>query len=140
MKVQPLEEVEDAVLPLDSKIGRIDDLLKEKLEKAVHKHTSKVLLHDIAKIACEHSSIDLAYAASHLPLNVRPVLYENLPDQEAKIKFIINTDNDTRLALFRILDNHALKQLFERVPTDEAVWLLEDMSERRFRRLMGLID
>src|SRR5437867_408455 len=29
----------------------IDDLLKEKLEKAFHKQTSKVRLHDIAKIA-----------------------------------------------------------------------------------------
>jgi magnesium transporter len=146
MKIRPLEEVEEIRLPQDescpveSKTSQMDDLLKEKLEKAVHKQTSKVLLHDIAKIAAEHSSIDLAYAASHLPPNVRPVLYENLPDLEAKIKFIVNTDSDTRLALFRILDDLALKKLFERVPTDEAVWLIEDMPERRFRRLMELID
>lgn len=124
----------------ESKIGRIDDLLKEKLEKAFHKATSKVRLHDIAKIACEHSPIDLAYAASHLPPNVRPVLYENLPNREAKIKFLVNTDSDTRIALFRELDDLELKKIFDRVPTDEAVWLVEDMSERRFRRLMELID
>jgi len=136
-----LEEIEDKLSPsMESKTGRIDDLLKEKLEKAVHKQTSKVLLHDIAKIACEHSPIDLAYAVSHLPPNVRPVLYENLPTRDAKIKFIVNTDSDTRLALFRELDDVELKKLFDRVPTDEAVWLIEDMPERRFRRLMELID
>ena len=125
---------------LESKTGRIDDLLKEKLEKAFHKQTSKVRLHDIAKIACEHSPIDLAYAASHLPHNVRPVLYENLPNRDAKIKFLVNTDGDTRLTLFRELDDIELKKIFERVPTDEAVWLVEDMPERRFWRLMELID
>jgi magnesium transporter len=124
----------------ESQTGRIDDLLKEKLEKAFHKQTSKVRLHDIAKIACEHSPIDLAYAASHLPPNVRPVLYENLPNRDDKIKFLINTDSDTRLALFRQLDDLELKKIFERMPTDEAVWVVDDMPERRFRRLMDLID
>jgi magnesium transporter len=124
----------------ESKTGRIDALLKEKLEKAVHKQTSKVRLHDIAKIACEHTPIDLAYAASHLPPHVRPVLYENLPNRDAKVKFIINTDSDTRLALFRSLDDGELKYLFERVPVDEAVWITDDMSERKFRRLLDQID
>jgi magnesium transporter len=124
----------------ESQVGRIDDLLKEKLEKAFHKQTSKVRLHDIAKIACEHSPIDLAYAASHLPPNVRPVLYENLPSRDDKIKFLINTDSDTRLALFRALDDLELKKIFERMPTDEAVWVVDDMPERRFRRVMDLID
>ncbi|PIS03239.1 MAG: magnesium transporter [Chlamydiae bacterium CG10_big_fil_rev_8_21_14_0_10_42_34] len=124
----------------ESQTGRIDDLLKEKLEKAFHKQTSKVRLHDIAKIACEHSPIDLAYAASHLPPNVRPVLYENLPNRDDKVKFIVNTDSDTRLALFRQLGDIELKKLFERMPVDEAVWLVDDMPERKFRRLMDLID
>lgn len=124
----------------ESKTGQIDDLLKEKLERAVHKQTSKVRLHDIAKIACEHSPIDLAYAASHLPPHVSPVLYENLPNRDAKIKFLVNTDSDTRLALFRQLDDLELKKVFERMPTDEAVWVVEDMPERRFRRLMEVID
>jgi magnesium transporter len=123
-----------------SQTGQIDDLLKEKLEKAFHKQTSKVRLHDIAKIACEHSPIDLAYASSHLPPNVRPVLYENLPNRDAKIKFVVNTDSETRLSLFRQLDDLELKKIFDRMPTDEAVWLLEDMPERRFRRLMEQID
>ncbi|MBI3508169.1 MAG: magnesium transporter [Chlamydiia bacterium] len=119
---------------------QIDDLLKEKLEAAFHKPTSKVRLHDIAKIACEHSPIDLAYAASHLPPNVRPVLYENLPNRDDKIKFIIHTDSDTRLALFRQLDDSELKKIFDRMPIDEAVWVAEDMPERRLRRVMELID
>jgi magnesium transporter len=144
MEIHTHEEIDEKIPQsghlLESQTGRIDDLLKEKLEKAFHKQTSKVRLHDIAKIACEHSPIDLAYAASHLPPNGRPVLYENLPNREAKIKFIVNTDSDTRLTLFRQLDDIELKKIFERVPTDEAVWLIEDMPERRFRRLMELID
>lgn len=137
-----MEDIDDKNDPqeAESQIGRIDDLLKEKLEKAFHKQTSKVRLHDIAKIACEHSPIDLAYAASHLPPNVRPVLYENLPNRDDKIKFLINTDSDTRLTLFRQLDDIELKKTFERMPLDEAVWLVDDMPERRFRRLMELID
>ena len=137
------KETEEKTYPqgnLESKTGHLDDLLKEKLEKAYHKQTSKVRLHDLAKIACEHSPIDLAYAASHLPPNVRPVLYENLPNREARIKFIINTDSDTRLILFRYLNDVELKNLFEKMPTDEAVWTIEDMPERRFRRLMEQID
>lgn len=124
----------------ESQVGRIDDLLKEKLEKAFHKQTSKVRLHDIAKISCEHSPIDLAYAASHLPPNVRPVIYENLPHWDDKIKFLVNTDSDTRLAIFRQLDEIELKKIFDRMPTDEAVWVVDDMPERRFRRVMDLID
>ena len=134
------EDIEDGAKPLESQTGRIDDLLKEKLERAYHKQTSKVRLHDIAKIACEHSPIDLAYAASHLPHNVRPVLFENLPNRDSKIKFLVATDSDTRLTLFRQLDDVELKKIFERMPTDEAVWIVDDMSERRFRRLMEVID
>lgn len=136
-------ETEEKIYPqgnLESETGHLDDLLKEKLEKAFHKQTSKVRLHDLAKIACEHSPIDLAYAASHLPPNVRPVLYDNLPNREAKIKFIVNTDSDTRIVLFRYLNDLELKKLFEKMPTDEAVFTIEDMSERRFRRLMEQID
>ena len=134
------EEIEEGVSPAESRTGQIDDLLKEKLERSFHKQTSKVRLHDIAKIACEHSAIDLAYAASCLPPNVRPVLFENLPDRDAKIKFLINTDSETRLVLFRHLDDLEMKKIFERMPTNEAVWIVEDMPERRFRRLMDLID
>lgn len=124
----------------DSQTGRIDDLLKEKIEKAFHKQTSKFRLHDIAKIACEHSPIDLAYGASHLPPNVRPILYENLPNREDKISFIIHTDSETRLSLFRQLDDMELKKVFDRMPIDEAAWVVDDMPERRFRKVMEMID
>jgi len=134
------QEPEQELDTTESKTRQIDELLKEKLEKAVHKQTSKVRLHDIAKIACEHTPIDLAYAASHLPPNVRPVLYENLPGRDAKIKFILNTDSDTRFTLFRQFDDTELKNLFERLPTNDAVWLIDDLPERRYRRLMDLLD
>lgn len=125
---------------MESKTSRLDDLLKEKLEKAFHTKTSQIMLHDIAKIAIDHSPIDLAYAAAHLPLHVRPILYDNLPDRDAKIKFIINTTSDTRLFLFRYMSEIELKKLFDKMPADEAVSILDDMSQRRFRRVMELIN
>lgn len=134
------EDIIEDTLSKETTVGFIDDLLKEKLERAFHKQTSKVCLHDIAKIACEHSPIDLAYAVSHLPPNVCPILYENLPNQESKVKFIVNTDSGTRLNLFRHLDEKEMKKIFNAMATDDAVWVVEDMPERRFRRLMELID
>src|SRR5690348_924646 len=86
-----IEEVGHAYGTLmDSKTSQLDDILKEKLENAFHKQTSKVVLQDIAKIASEHSPIDLAYAASRLPPNIRPAIYENLDRLEGKIAFLIN--------------------------------------------------
>lgn len=143
MEVSGAEETEEKIYSQgkpESKTDQLDNLLQERLENAFHKQTSKVRLHDIAKIACEHSPIDLAHAASHLPPNVRPVLYENLPNRDAKIKFVINTDSDTRLALFRHLSDQELKKLFDKMPIDDAAWVMEDMPERRFRRLMEQID
>ncbi len=125
---------------IDSKTSHLDDILCEKLEKAFHKHTSRVILHDIAKIASEHSPIDLAYAASRLPPNVRPVLFENLNNLDSKIEFLINTDSSTRAAVFRELSDRDTKKLIEKMPPDEAVAVLEDVSERRFRRVMELLD
>lgn len=124
----------------DPKTSKLDDILKEKLEKAYHRQTSNVSFHNISRIASEHSPIDLAYAVCSLPPYVRPVLYDNLPDLDAKLLFIINTDTSTRIKIFRYMKDREMKKLFERMPTDEAVWISEDMSERRFRRIMDLID
>ncbi len=119
---------------------KIDDILKEKLERAFHKKTSQVKLHDIAKIATQHSAIDLAYAAAHLPFYARAILYDNLQTTDAKINFIINTTSETRLVIFRYMSEKEVKKLFEKMPTDKAVFILDDMSERRFKRVMELID
>lgn len=125
---------------MDSKTGQLDDVLNEKLEQAFHKQTSQVLLHDVAKIASEHDPIDLAYAVTRLPPSARVVVYENLPDLNAKIIFMINTSSTTRAAIFRQIDDLEIKSLIERMPPDEAVWLLDDMSDRRLKRVLDLLD
>ncbi len=127
-------------LDIVSKTSELDDILTEKLEQAFHKDTSKVILHEVAKIASEHSPIDLAYAASRLPSNVRPVIYENIADLEGKSDFMINTESGTRAAVFRHISDEEAKKLLEHMPPDDAVSVLEDVSERRFRRLIDLID
>lgn len=125
---------------LDSTTSQLDDALNEKLEKAFHKQTSQVLLHDIAKIASEYDPIDLAYAVTRLPATVRIIVYDNLPDLNAKIIFMLNTGSNTRSAIFRQIDDHEIKRLIEKMPPDEAVWVLDDMSDRRLKKVLDLLD
>ena len=121
---------------MDSKTSQLDDVLNEKLESAFHQQTSQFLLHDVVKIASEHEPIDLAYAVTRLPLYARVVVYENLPDLNAKIIFMINTGSNTRAAMFRQIDDNEIKSLLENMPLDEAVWMLDDMSDRRMKRVL----
>ncbi len=138
------KEAEETLHPagslVDSKTCQLDDILSEKLAAAFHNQTSMVVLHDVAKIASEHSPIDLAYAAPRLPSSARPVLYENLADIEAKIEFMVNTDSSTRAAVFRHLSDLEVKWLIEKMSPDEAVKVLEDIVERRFRRLIDMLE
>lgn len=125
---------------MDSRTSMLDDILTEKLEKAFHKPTSMVLVHDVAKIASEYEPIDLAYACIRLPPTARHVVYDNLPDLHAKVIFMINTDSATRAAIFRACDDREIKRLIDHMPLDEAVWLLDDMSDRRLRRVLELLE
>jgi magnesium transporter len=125
---------------MDSKISYLDDVLNEKLERAFHQQTSQVILHDVAKIASEHDPIDLAYAVTRLPPSARIVVYDNLPDLQAKIIFMTNTGNSTRVAIFRQIDDHEIKRLIESMPPDEVVWMLDDLSDRRLKRIFEKLD
>lgn len=126
--------------PLDTRTTQIDDILSAKLEQAFHKMTSHVLIHDLAKIASEHDPIDLAHAATRLPPTERPILYENLPDMNAKVIFMIHAKRSTHVAIFRHIDDKEIVSLIGRVPPDDAVSLLEDLSDRRFKRIMELLE
>ena len=125
---------------MDSKTSHLDDVLNEKLSSAFHKQTSQVLFHDVAKIASEYDPIDLAYAVTRLPPSARIVVYDNLPDLNAKIIFMINTGSSTRSAIFRQIDDNEIRRLIEKMPPDEAVWILDDMSDRRLKRVLDLLD
>ncbi len=131
-----VDETPSSNNPMESKTRQLDDILSDKLERAFNKQTSKFVPHDLAKIACEHSPIDLAYAASRLPPNVRPVLYENLGKLDDKIAFMINTDSNTRSAVFRHITDGDIQSLIESMAPDDAVATLEDLSDRRFRKVV----
>ena len=137
-----IEDVEEqpSYYLMDSKTSRLDDVLKEKLERAFHKQTSQLLLHDVAKIASEHDPIDLAYAVTRLPSSARIVVYENLPDLEAKVIFMINTTKSTLTVILRLLQDQEIKELLETMPPDEAVALLDDMSDRHLKRVLDLLE
>jgi len=126
--------------PMDSKMSQLDDVLNEKLENVFHKQTAQVMIHDVAKIASEYDPIDLAYAVSRLPPSARIVVYDNLPDLNAKIIFMINTGSKTRNSVFRQIDDNEIKLLIEKMPPDDAVWILDDMSDRRLKRILELLD
>jgi magnesium transporter len=126
--------------PLEFRTSQIEDVLNEKLEQAFNKTTAQVILHEVAKIAIEHDPIDLAHAVTRLPTSARVILYDNLPDMQAKIIFMINTGNNTRSAIFKQLDDQEIKRLIEGMPTDEAVWVLDDLSDRRLKRILDLLD
>jgi len=134
------EETIESSGPLDSKTAQLSDLLEEQLEEAFHKQTSTLVLHDIAKIVSEHSPIDLAYVARRLPSSDRSVLYDNLFDLADKSAFLIHTDSQTRVAIFRQMPDVAVKRVVESMPPDEAFYVLEDLPERRFRRVLDLLD
>ena len=118
----------------------IDDILQESLENAINKETSKIRLQCIAKIACDHCPIDLAIAASCLPSSARPLLYDNLPHIEAKCSFLMNTDKSTRVHVFRFLKDLEFKILLEKMAPDDAMEVMEDLSDRRHKRMLTLID
>ena len=125
---------------MESKTSQLDDALSAELETAFHETTFDVRLKDVARIASSYNAIDLAYAASHLPPHARFVLYNNLPDLDKKIVFMINTDNATRWAVLRHFSDEEIKTLIEKMPTDEAVWILDDLPERKYRRVLELLD
>lgn len=126
--------------PLEFRSSQIEDVLNEKLENAFHKQTSQIILHDIAKIASEHDPIDLAHAVTRLPPSARIIVYDNLPDMNAKIIFMIHTGNNTRSAIFKQIDDQQIIKLIEGMPADEAVWVLDDLSDRRLKRILDLLD
>ncbi len=126
--------------PLDFKTHQLDELLAEHIDKAFHKQTSQICLKHLAKIAEEHSPVDLAHAASRLPSSLRPLLFEHFTTLERKIQFIINTDSSTRVAVFRYISDFEAKNLFEEAATDEVVDMLDDLSERRYRRIIDMLD
>ncbi len=125
---------------LDSPTSQINDLLDQKLEAAFHMPTSQVILHDLAKIAIEHDPIDLAYAVTRLPLSVRHVVYDNLPDLEAKVIFIINVSTNSRIAIFRKTSDNEIVKLVDKMAPDDAVYVLEDLTDRRCRRVLDLVE
>jgi magnesium transporter len=125
---------------MDSRTSHLDDELSARLEEAFHKTTFNVHLQDVARIASDYNPIDLAYAASRLPPSARYVLFENLPSLQAKVAFVINTDSASRWAIFRYTDEKEIADLIANMPSDEAVWVLDDIPDRRYRKVLELLS
>lgn len=124
----------------DFQTSHLDDTLEEKLEGAFDKDTSEIVIHEVGKIGSEYDPVDLAHTVSRLPPHARVIVYDNLPDVNAKIIFMINTGANTRAAIFHQLNDNEIKELLEKMAPDEAVWMLDDMSDRRMRRVLDTLD
>jgi magnesium transporter len=124
----------------DSKPVSLDDLLLEKLEMALDKPTQAVVVHDVAKIAADHSAVDLAFAASRLPPYARAVLFQNFTSIKEQINFLINTDSSTRILVFREITDEEIVKVIGQMPPDEAVEVLEDLSDRRCRKVIENLE
>lgn len=133
------EEKSGPLLSLDFQTSYLDDSLEEKLERAFFSSTQP-MLHDVAKIGKESDPVDLAHIVARLPSYARVILYDNLPDLDAKIIFMISASSNTRTAIFRQLQDNEIKEVLEKMPPDEAVWMLDDMSDRRMKRVLELLD
>ncbi len=121
---------------LSTPTAYIMDTLDELFEVALEQQVPQILLHDVAKIASEYDPIDLAHAVTRLPRSARAVVYENLPDLNAKIIFMINTGSNTRAAIFRQISDKEIVTLLEGMPPDEAAALLDDMSDRQLKGIL----
>lgn len=130
----------DVNLVYESKTHALDDLLIDRLEQALHKSTQAVIERDVAKIAEEYSAEDLAFAASKLPPYARALLFQNFSCLEEKIKFLINTDSSTRIAVLREISEEEIVPIIAQMPPDEAVEVLEDLSERRYRKVLAGLE
>lgn len=125
---------------MDSKTSHLDDELCFKLEEAFDTLTAGEHSQDLTSIVSVYNPIDLAYAVSCLPSDSRSILYKNLDSIASKIAFIINTDSASRWAIFRNLSDGEICALIEQMPPDEAIWVLDDIPDRRYRRILDLID
>ncbi len=134
------DEKPSVISSLDFQTSQLDNTLEEKLENAFYSGTSQLVLHDVAKIGRESDPVDLAHIVARLPSYARVVVYDNLPDLDSKIIFMINASSNTRTAIFRRLQDSEIKELLERMPPDESVWMLDDMSDRRMKRVLDLLD
>lgn len=135
------EEDADYLIPSDSHTTEeIDDYIDKRLEDVFEHQMGQVVLHDVARIASDFDPIDLAKAVTRLPAKARWVVYDNLPDLPAKIIFMINTGSNTRGAIFRQIADKEIIRLIESMPSDEAVVVLEDLSDRRLKRILDQLD
>lgn len=139
MVFQNKDEHTPEIVPEHS-TAHLDDELEEQLESAFLQDTAQVILHDVSKIARENDPVDLAHIVTRLPHHARVVVYDNLPDLDAKIIFMINTSSSTRTTIFRQISDNEIKEMLEKMPPDEAVWMLDDMSDRRMKRVLDLLD
>jgi magnesium transporter len=118
----------------------IDDYIDQRLEDAFEQPTGQVVLHDVARLASDFDPIDLARAVTRLPPKARWIVYDNLPDLPAKIIFMIHTGSKTRGAIFRQTPDKEIIKLIGSMPPDEAVVMIEDLSDRRLKRILDKLD
>lgn len=125
---------------IEARKHQLDEELMDKLERAFYPLSSdERCAHELSKIASEHHAIDLAYAALRLPLTHRMALYPHLPSDEGRANFLINIDSSTRKGIFTQLENPAIVSVIEAMPTDDAVWVMDDLATARYLQILDAL-
>lgn len=118
-----------------------DEELTSRLETALAELASGDRSHhELAVIIQEYSPVDLARASLRFSLGEREAIFEEIDKLMQRVEFLINVDGPTRAYIFRSLDNDHIIELIEAMPSDEAVWVMDDLVVPRYRRIMEALD
>lgn len=125
----------------EARKNQLDEELIEKLEKAFYPLSSEErCAHDLSKIVSEYSAIDLAYTALRLPLIQRMSLYHYFEGDEARADYLIIVDSSTRKGIFTQLINEQITSVIEKMPADEAIWVMGDLATARYRQILDSLS
>ena len=122
------------------KVTQLDNLLAEKIDRAFQSNTSEICHENLENIINEYSSIELAHAAIRLPSSLRPLLFDHLLSIESKLEFMVHTNSSTRVSVFRYISDVDAKDLINKIPSHKLGDFLDDISDKKYRRLMDLFD
>lgn len=121
----------------ESSSRKLDEVLMARLEEIFDGNSSlEHRSHDLAKVSSEYDVIDLAYAAVRLPLSHRIEIFKEIDDDQERGHFFIYVDSSTRELLFAEMEDEEIARMIEEMPSDEAVWVIEDLVLPRLSSVM----
>lgn len=125
----------------ESSNRRHDEELMVRLDEVFRLGTSSEhQSHELAKISSEYSAIDLSYAALRLPLSYRIQIFDEIDDDLERAHFFTHIDSTTRELLFAEMEDEEIARMIEEMPSDEAVFVIEDLVLPRLGAVLNRLS